>query len=120
MIRLLTISLLLLLNVSLQGCDVQLGVEQARESYAEQQDFASLQVLHGQLSKGMPRSEVEALLGQPTRSSVDGVFYYLSKQKGENDPRATQGLVVEYIDSEGINTDQLQSMWLGEVRDGDS
>lgn len=117
MSRLLTISLLLLVGLSLHGCDAQLGVEQARESYAEQSDFASLEVLHSQLTKGMLRSEVEALLGQPTRSSVDGVYYYLSNQRGTNDPRATQGLVVEYIDTHGKITDKLQSMWLGEVSD---
>lgn len=117
MSRLLTIFLLLLMSLAFNGCDTPVGVEQARESYAANRDFSSLKVLHSQLSKGMSRADVETLLGQPTRSPLNGVYYYLSNQHGENDPRARLGLVVEYIDSGGAVTDQLQSLWLGEIRD---
>ena len=89
------------------------GLEEASRSYRETQDFASLEILHAHLTKGMPRPEVERLLGEPDYSPTDGQYYYGSDRtapQGEDGtPGSTIGLVVDYRDGSGAVTNELQS-----------
>jgi len=68
----------------------------------------------------MPRSEVEALLGPPGYSPVDGQYYYSSDREvsvGDDLPLARYGLVVDYRDyHSGYElTNRLQIFTLGPI-----
>lgn len=113
--KLALLNILFLSMLMLGACDLAVSVDQAQESYQQQQDYSSLEILHGQLQKGMARTEVEALLGAPGYSPTDGIYYYLSKQRSDSVGNPVMGVVVEYIDEQGHVTDTLHSFWLGEV-----
>ena len=103
---------ILLCLIALSACGGN-GVEDASRSYREKQDFASLEVLHAHLTQGMPRREVERLLGESDYSPTDGQYYYGSDRissSGEGGtPRSSVGLVVDYRDASGAVTSQIQS-----------
>ena len=112
---------LLLPLLALVACDRSgPSVEDASASYKNQRDYASLAAINGHLVKGMPRDEVERLLGAPDYSPTEGQYYYSSDRKEPspdpaNRPPATVGLVVDYRDADGSVTDRLQSFTLGPI-----
>jgi len=59
------------------------------------------------LQKGMPRTDVERMLGPADYSPVEGQYYYSST-------RANYGLIVDYR-RDGQGTDQLQDFTLGAI-----
>ena len=81
-------------------------------SYKNKRDYVSLSRIHDHLVKGMPRAEVERLLGEPDYSPTEGQYYYSSDKKAASDgtdrPPATIGLVVDYRDANGAVTGTLQ------------
>ena len=114
-----TFALAVLLAVA--GCSSSsTSLASASASYKEQRDYASLVTIHSGLIKGMSRTEVERLLGEPDYSPTDGQYYYSSDRKEDapnttDRPPATLGMVVDYRDASGRVTDQLQSFTLGPV-----
>ena len=110
------ISVLLAGILLLSACDSGLSTEvrQAREQYQQTQDYASLEVLHQQLEKGMQQGAVQSLLGEAVYSPIEGVDYYPAGKAGMTQ-QASLGLVVEYINEQGEATQQVQQFWLGEV-----
>lgn len=100
----------------LPGACTDGALERASRSYRDRQDLASLEVLHSHLAQGLPRVEVERLLGEPDYSPIDGQYYYGSAPPppggDHGEPEAPVGLVVDYRDASGEVTDQLQSFAL--------
>lgn len=123
------VSTLLLLFIVLMGitCTDCTGrdqkseqVEQAGSSYRTQKDYTSLELISKHLHRGMPRSEVEELLGKADYSPIEGQEYYSSDRReavgsGKERMSFTVGLVVEYRDERGELTGQLQRFWLGRI-----
>lgn len=66
----------------------------ASARYKRYHDYTSLKTLTKCLKLGMPRSEVESLLGEPDYSPIEGQYYYSSNRK--NAEGVILGLVVEY------------------------
>lgn len=101
----------------LSGCDFFVGedIKQASTQYQQTQDIDSLQTLHKQLKQGMPRSDVEALLGVAQYSPTEGVDYYPAAKDSPQQQSANTGLVVEYLNERDEFTDQVQRFWLGEL-----
>jgi outer membrane protein assembly factor BamE (lipoprotein component of BamABCDE complex) len=115
---------LLFLIMLLTGCSSGTDeLEQAGRSYRTQQDYTSLEILSGQLRKGMTRSKVEELLGEADYSPIAGQEYYSSDRReaaGSGKEQLTQitmpvGLVVDYRDEQGQLTGQVQRFWLGRI-----
>lgn len=103
--------------VVLTGCSIGLSsVEYAGEHYKDHRDFASLETLVNSFHMGMPRSEVERLLGEPDYSPIDGQYYYSSDRTVFSDDQnrdVSVGMVADYRDENGGVTDRLQEFWLG-------
>ncbi len=88
-------------------------------SFRKNHDFQSLNSLAGHLKLGMPRAEVERMLGDPDYSPIEGQFYYASKDRktGKGTP---VGLIVEYRRTnpktgEVVETGRLESLYLGPI-----
>lgn len=102
----------------LVGCANASDLDEAAQKYREHRDYASLSVVAGHLTKGMPRQEVEVLLGPPDYSPVAGTYFYssdrreFSKEAGRELPT---GLVVEFRDRSGKVTERLESWSLGPI-----
>jgi hypothetical protein len=64
------------------------------ERYRKTRDYKCLRALVKRLRLGMPQSGVEALLGEPDYSPIEGQYYYSSNRRAANGE--TIGLVVEY------------------------
>ena len=100
----------------LVGCGPS-ALEQASRSYRANRDYASLETIHGQLTEGMDRAEVERLLGESDYSPTDGQFYYSSDRReaagGRDD--VPVGVVVDYREESGAVTDTLQVFWIGPI-----
>lgn len=94
-------------------------LERARLGYQANRDHASLETIHARLAKGMKRTAVERLLGEPDYSPTAGQVYYLSDRRLKPDGgvyvRVPLGLVLDYRDGDGAVTDRLQTFWLGPV-----
>ncbi|WP_446011740.1 hypothetical protein [Candidatus Electrothrix sp.] len=111
------------LSLLLTGCNSQADeLDQASRSYKAHRDYASLEVINGHLRKGMAQSKVEDLLGEADYSPIAGQYYYSSDRSevagsGKERMNVTVGLVVEYRDDQGQLTEQLQSFWLGRIRE---
>lgn len=88
-------------------------------SFRSRHDAVSLNRLLGFLHLGMPRAEVERLLGPATYSPIDGQSYYATSDNCT--PEGTPiGLVVEYRrfhprHHEQVSADQLESLWYGPI-----
>jgi hypothetical protein len=113
------LSQILLMCVFLAACSGDLSpLENASKSYKSDRNYRSLEILNKNILKGMPRKEVERLLGEPDYSPVDGLYYYssnhaeLSKEQGRE---VTVGLVVDYRDKKGVVTDTLQDFRMGPI-----
>jgi len=101
------------LILALAACSTSApSVADASVSYKSKRDYASLVTIHGHLANGMPRADVERLLGEPDYSPTEGQYYYSSDRKeasgGGDRPPATLGLVVDYRDANDLVTNQLQ------------
>jgi hypothetical protein len=93
-----------------------LDLNSASARYRAAQDYESLSVVQSALKKGTARSQVEALLGPPDYSPVDGqVFYASDRQDVTREPPATIGLVIDYRDPAGRDVGTIQSMYLGPI-----
>ena len=122
MIRTIAAPLLLtvLLVAGLVGCAAS-RLEEAAAEYRGTRDHDSLKYLAGQMHKGMPRAEVERLLGPPDYSPTDGQDYYSSDKRARIeqdeglDLEITLGLVVDYRDPRGRVTEQLQGLRFGPI-----
>ena len=108
----------------LAGC-TGARLERASTSYKSARDYDSLKYIAERLHQGMPRAEVEALLGSPDYSPIDGLCYYASDKRerieqedespGEGPAlEAVAGLVVTYR-ADGRVTGYLQSFWFGHM-----
>jgi len=105
----------------LAGCNSQIDeLELASRSYKAHRGYASLEIIHRYLHKGMMRSKVEELLGEADYSPIKGQYYYSSDRSevvgsGKERMNVPVGLVVDYRDEQGNLTGQLQSFWLGRI-----
>ena len=86
--------------------------------FREHHDCESLSRLAGHLHLGMPRIEVERLLGKPDYSPIEGQFYYSSDRK--TSAGTPVGLIVEYRitdprTAEVTVTGKLESLFLGPI-----
>lgn len=112
------------LSLLLASCNRQSDeLERASHSYKAHRDYASLEIIHGHLRKGMVRSKVEELLGKADYSPIEGQEYYSSdrwERAGNVKEQIRQrnmpvGLVVDYRDEQGELSGRLQSFWLGRI-----
>jgi outer membrane protein assembly factor BamE (lipoprotein component of BamABCDE complex) len=112
---------LFLVFLLLVGCNTQAQEpEQASRSYKAHRDYPSLEIISGHLRKGMERSEVEDLLGEPEYSPLAGQEYYSSDRRetvrhGKQEVQIPVGLVVDYRDEQGRVTEQVQKFRLGRI-----
>ena len=101
--------------LALAGCN-NAALDAASRQYQAGRSYRSLVTLHAALELGMPRDQVEGLLGPPEYSPIDGQVYYGSDARDESrDPPATIGLVLDYRDSTGTDLGTLQSIHLGPI-----
>lgn len=100
----------------LVGCSAP-ALDQASRSYRANRDYVSLETIHGQLTEGMDRGEVERLLGEPDYSPTEGQFYYSSDRRATAGDRedVPVGVVVDYRDESGAITGTLQAFWIGPI-----
>lgn len=116
--RFLNISIVIF-SLCLTACaDRQSALEEASLKYRQSRDYASLEFIHNQLVKGMPRQAVLNLLGEPDYSPIEGQYYYSSNKSIKIPERASEvpvGLVVDYRNPDGILTDSLQTFSLGPI-----
>lgn len=94
------------------------AVKRISAHYKKHQDFVSLEKLTGRLKLGMPRKEVEGLLGEPTYCPAAHTCYYASDRADEGD--SVISLAVDYIlhssiDGPGKVTGKLESFFLGPI-----
>src|SRR5207245_1238273 len=82
-------------------------LESAIAKYRQNRDYQSLQVIERNLHEGMPRADVERLLGPPDYSPTDGQYVYSSNQH-------SRVLVVDYRRGDDV-TDRLQRFDLEEM-----
>ena len=91
------------------------SVEQASRHHRSHRNYDSLKILHNQLYIGMPRAEVESLLGEPDYSPIDGQYYYASDRTVDwGDSTATYTLVVVY-DAIPYGEDEIVSEYTGKL-----
>lgn len=75
--------------LALAGCN-NAALDAASRQYQAERSYRSLVILHAALELGMPRDQVEGLLGPPEYSPIDGQVYYGSDARDESrDPPAT-------------------------------
>jgi hypothetical protein len=97
--------ILLLMAVTLMACEnVSTPLEISAQAYLQQRDIKSLRAFTAHLQRGMPKYEVDALLGQADYSPMPGQYYYATA--------GSQGLVLDYRDKGGDVTDTLQGFWI--------
>ena len=115
-----TKSFVLIAILLLVGCSFQL-VKNASISYKTHKDNVSLQMIYKHLTKGMKRTDVESLLGEPDYCPIQGQYYYSSDRTeypaGDraNQAEVPVGVVLDYRNEEGVLTDELQTFWLGPI-----
>ncbi len=87
--------------------------------FRKEHDLRSLTLILGHLSLGMPRAEVEQILGRPDYSPIEGLYYYaVSDRKTEEGTPI--GLIVEYRRTdvrtgETVLSGKLESLYLGPI-----
>jgi outer membrane protein assembly factor BamE (lipoprotein component of BamABCDE complex) len=105
--------------IFLAGCATGLSsLEHASEDYRHNRGYTSLETICNVFYIGMPRSEVERLLGAPDYSPIDGQYYYSSDRSVESQDQGgsvSTGLVVDYRDASGNVTDTLHEFTLGPI-----
>lgn len=109
----------LFLTVFLFGCNAHLNsIKKYSAQYKHNKDYKSLEIIFKSLSKGMQRTEVECLLGEPDYSPIDGQYYYDSNRSvysEDQERRVPFGLVVDYRNRDGLITETLQEFWIGPI-----
>ena len=103
--------------VLLAACSSSL-LEDASAQYKRDKEYRSLQVIVENLSKGMPRKDVERLLGEPDYSPTNGQYYYSSSQSAYSKDQGRSvpvGLIVDYRDKSGELTATLHEFSLGPI-----
>ena len=88
-------------------------------AFQKDHDYESLAALVGHLRLGMPRTEVERLLGQPTYSPIDGQYYYAVSDR-RTEEGTPIGLIVEYRRTDVrtgavVPSGKLESLFLGPI-----
>jgi len=113
MLRLISYFLFLTISsIAIAGVEL----ENASIDYKQNVSYKSLSIITNHLSEGMRKSEVEKLLGDADYSPTDGLFYYSSDKReiSEISGRKTIiGLVIDYRNSKGEVTEELQNFKLG-------
>lgn len=108
-----------LLTAFLFGCHADLSpIESAGVEYRHDRNYRSLEIIYKGLSPGMPRREIERLLGEADYLPGGGQYYYSSDRSvyvEEQGREVTVGLVVDYRDKNGAVTERLQEFWLGPI-----
>lgn len=95
----------LLMALSLMACEnASTPLERSAQTYLQQRDVNSLRNLAAHLQRGMPKHEVDALLGQPNHSPMQGQYHYATS--------GSHTLVLDYRDKGGNVTDMLQGFWI--------
>lgn len=113
--------LLFIVFLLLVGCNTQAQeLEPASRSYQAHRDYPSLAVISVHLRKGMARSKVIDLLGEPDYSPLAGQYYYSSDrretvQHGKKEMQIPVGLIIDYRDEQGRVTKRLQTFQLGRI-----
>jgi outer membrane protein assembly factor BamE (lipoprotein component of BamABCDE complex) len=82
--------------VLLLALSCAVSLEQAAAKYRADREHQSLQLVASHLRQGMPRQEVERLLGPPDYSPTEGQYYYQSN-------RRDQVLVVDYRQGDAVS-----------------
>lgn len=97
-------------------------LKQASVSYKKHRDYASLKRIFRHLNKGMKRTDVERLLGEPDYSPGEGLFYYSSDRKASLSDagappymKAVVGIIVDYRDERGVLTNRLHAFSIGPI-----
>ncbi len=93
-------------------------VQHSSVSYKGYKDYASLEAIYKNLFKGMNRKEIIQLLGKADYSPIEGQYYYSSERSeysASQEREITVGLVVDFRDSNGSLTENLQAFWLGTI-----
>ncbi|MCI5166374.1 MAG: hypothetical protein D3903_09815 [Candidatus Electrothrix sp. GM3_4] len=90
------------------------------DSYKAHKDYASLEIISRNLSKGMEHGAVKELLGEPDYSPIAGQYYYSSDLRkteiqGKKWIDVPFGLIVDYRDEQGRVTEKLQTFKLGRI-----
>lgn len=113
------ISYILLMTAILLGCSAGLlSLENDSARYKHNKGYTSLETICNSFYKGMPRTEVEHLLGEPDYSPINGQYYYSSDRSvylEDQGREVSVGLVVDYRDMNGKITETLQEFWLGPI-----
>lgn len=94
------------------------SIKNASAQYKLNRDYASLVIIYKTLSKGISRTDVLALLGEPDYSPTEGQYYYSSSRSEyskERDGNVVVGLVVDYRNERDTLTKFLQKFWLGPI-----
>lgn len=102
----------------LTACAGSTTLQAASEKYKTERDYHSLQVIYQHLEKGMPKAEVDRLLGKPDYSPTDGQYYYSSDKREYSDVQKRAivvGLIVDYHNEDFEVTDKLQEYSLGPI-----
>jgi hypothetical protein len=103
----------------LVGCSGKASsLEDASDKYKKDKTYASLKIVYDKLSKGMPRKEVDSLLGDPDYSPIDGQYYYSSDKRiydEDQDREVPVGVVVDYRNDKDEVTEILQEFSLGPI-----
>ena len=98
----------LLLTAPLFACDQTNNSSETKVTpLLQQYPSNNLEELTKQLKQGLPKEDVEKILGLPDYSPIDGLFYYSSE--------GSASLVVDYRNEKDEITTKLQSFWIGEV-----
>lgn len=87
------------------------GLDSASQTYRSTRALDSLAHLADLIPPGTPRSRVEALLGEPDYSPVDGQVYYSSQDNGAS----ADSLVIDYRDANGTVTSSVQDRQFGPI-----
>lgn len=101
------------------GCSASsTDLKVASKTYKLHKDFASVEVILRAVSKGMPRSDIEALLGVPDYSPTRGQYYYSTNKtiyKKAHKRNVNVGLIVDYRDEAGDDTETIQKFQLEQL-----
>lgn len=93
-------------------------LETAGKNYRQHKDFASIEIINRTLSKGMPRRNIEKLLGTPDYAPTNGLFYYSTNKTvfdKTHNHKVNIGLIVDYRDKNSNPTETLQNFSIEQI-----
>jgi hypothetical protein len=100
------------------GCAGTVSIDNADGKYQKKNNYDRLEAIYQSLYEGMPRREVERLLGEPDYSPMDGQYYYVSDMVVYSENQGRNVAVGMFVDFRGRNdhvTDKLQAFWIGPI-----